>query len=389
MSPPAAFQSDTVERIRRYYEEEAKNPPTPRKFGDIPFSYEVINAEWLTATLAPNVDAKSAVVKAFKLGPEDNGSANRRRIEIEWAGDNADKYPTSVFCKAAHSVNNRIILSVGGTITEIMFYKDVRPLIDIEAPSAYFADYNPESWAAMIMLRDMGAETQFCNFKTVLTKRQFAEQIQILAKFHGRFYESKEPFFKNLLPYKRRFQNLLDVGAQQACINGFDGAKAVIPPRLFARADEVWPATVKSVERNASLPQTAVHGDVHLGNWYITPQGSMGLTDWQAMASGHWSRDLAYVMGTAVSIENRRAWEKEIVELYVSEFEKAGGPKTSVEEAWLELRRQSLGALAYWTLTLTPSKDMPDMQSEETSMEFIGRICALMDDHDVLDAFDF
>ena len=115
----------------------------------------------------------------------------------------------------------------------------------------------------------------------------------------------------------------------------------------------------------------------------------MGLTDWQAMARGHWSRDLAYVLGTGVPTAKRRLWEHEVVELYVSEFEKAGGPKTTVEEAWLELRRQSLGALAYWTLTLTPNKNMPDMQPEEASRDFISRICALIDDHDALDAFDF
>ncbi|KAL1897458.1 hypothetical protein Sste5346_004196 [Sporothrix stenoceras] len=389
MPPTGTFESGTVDQIRRIYDEEAKNPPVPRKFGDIPFSYEVITAEWLTATLAHNAATKCAVVKTFKLGPKDDGSANRRRIELEWEGEDADKLPTSVFCKAAHSVNNRIILSVGGTITEITFYKEVRPRIDIEAPSAYFADYDPQSWAAMIILRDMGPETHFCTYQTILTKKQFTEQIQILAKFHGRFYESQEPFFSRLLKYKQRFQNLIDVGAEHACINGFEEAKSGIPPRLFSRADEIWPATVKSVERNASLPQTAVHGDVHLGNWYITPQGSMGLTDWQAMASGHWSRDLAYVMGTAVPTSSRREWEHEIVELYVSEFEKAGGPKTTVEEAWLELRRQSLGALAYWTLTLTPSENMPDMQPEPVSRVFISRICAMMDDHNVLDAFDF
>ncbi|CAK7235962.1 hypothetical protein SEUCBS140593_009459 [Sporothrix eucalyptigena] len=387
-----SFRREMVDQIRRHYEEEVKNPPIPRKFGDIPGSYDVITAEWLTATLAPGADIKKAVVKSFTLGPKDDGSANRRRIEIQWEGDdanNTDKYPTSVFCKAAHSVNNRIILSVGGTITETIFYNDVRPLIDIEAPTAYFAGYNPTSWAAILILRDMGSQTHFCTYQTTLTKTQLEEQVQILAKLHGRFYESKEPFFSHLIPYKQRFQNLLDVGAEQACRNGFRAAESEIPARLFAREEEVWPATVKSVERNASLPQTAVHGDVHLGNWYITPSGNMGLTDWQAMARGHWSRDLAYMLGTAVSVENRRAWEHDAVALYVSEFHKAGGPKTTVDEAWLELRRQSLGALAYWTLTLTPSANMPDMQPEAASREFIGRICAMMDDHDALDAFDF
>lgn len=409
MPPVGGFRSDTVDQIRRFFEEEARNPPIPRHYGDIPISYDVITRDWLTATLAG--DCKDTVVKNFTIGPEDNGSANRRRIAMEWEGADADKLPTSVFCKAAHSLENRIILSVGGTYSETCFYNEIRPKMDIEAPWAYYAGYNPESWAAIIMLKDMSASTTFCNHKTLLSMDQFAEQVQMLAKVHGTFYRSKEPFFESLLAYRQRFQNLINVGLEGACRNGFRAAKGVIPARLFEREDEIWPATLKSIERNYSLPPTVVHGDVHLGtlsfdsrpdnpllqfltmltfigNWYITPEGHMGITDWQAMARGHWSRDLVYVMGTAVPTESRRLWEKEIVELYVAELEKAGGPKTSVEEAWLELRRQSLGALAYWTLTLKPSEAMPDMQTEAASLDFTSRICALVDDHDVLDAFD-
>ncbi|KAF5008206.1 hypothetical protein FDECE_5505 [Fusarium decemcellulare] len=381
------LRKDIVQYVRQCCKEEELNPPVPRKYGDIPVSYEAITKEWLAVTLAK--DTTEAAIKNFTLGPKDNGSANRRRIEIEWEGTGADKLPTSIFCKAAHSVENRIVLAAGGTYSEVCFYNHIRPQLDIEAPWAYFAGYNPKSWAAMILLRDMGKATTFCNHKTILTKTQFAEQIQILAKLHGQFYQSQDPNFERLLVYKDRIRNLIRVGIETACANGFKAAKPVIPPRLFARESEIWPCTLKSVERNASLPQTVVHGDVHLGNWYITPDGHMGLTDWQTMARGHWSRDLAYVLGTAVATDKRRLWEREMVEIYVSEFEKHGGPKITVDEAWLELRRQSLGALAYWTLTLTPSEIMPDMQTEATSLDFIGRICALMDDHEVLDAFDF
>lgn len=91
------------------------------------------------------------------------------------------------------------------------------------------------------------------------------------------------------------------------------------------------------------------------GNWSVTSECHMGLTDWQAMARGHWSCDLAYVLGTSISTEHRRLWEDELVRTYLAEFVNAGGTKVPVEEAWIELRRQPLGALAYGTLTLTPS----------------------------------
>jgi hypothetical protein len=262
MPPLGSLRSDIAEYVRQCCAEEEQNPPIPREYGDIPISYDSITAEWLTATLASD---GTGSVKSFKLGPVDNGSSNRRRIEIEWEGVGADKLPASVFCKAAHSAENRIILAVGGTYSETCFYNEIRPRLTIEAPWAYFAGYNPRSWAAIIMLKDMGNGTIFCNHKRALTKTQFGEQIQILARLHGQFYQSKEPFFENLLEYKTRFQNLVRVGIEDACRNGFRAAKSVIAPELFAREEEIWPCTLKSVERNASLPQTVVHGDVHLG----------------------------------------------------------------------------------------------------------------------------
>ena len=123
------------------------------------------------------------------------------------------------------------------------------------------------------------------------------------------------------------------------------------------------------------------------GNWYITSDGRMGLTDWQATSRGHWSRDMAYLLGTAVAPEQRREWDRDMVRLYVSELAKAGGPKVTEEEAWLEIRRQTFGALWFWTMTLTPSDIMPTMQTEETSLDFIKRITTFMDDHNALDAF--
>lgn len=257
------FRNDIVEHVRQCCEEETRSPPIPIKYGDIPISYDAITREWLTAALAR--DHEGTVVESFTLGPKDNGTSNRRRIEITWRGPDSHKLPASVFCKAAHSMQNRITLSAGGTYSEIYFYKEVRPDIDIEAPWGYYAEYNPRSWAAMIMLTDLGPSTTFCNYSTTLNKAHFIEQARILARLHGRFYDSKEPFFSKILPYKQRFENLRRVGIESACCNGFNAAKNVIPPRLYSREGEIWPATIKSVERNFSLTPTIVHGDVHLG----------------------------------------------------------------------------------------------------------------------------
>ena len=71
----------------------------------------------------------------------------------------------------------------------------------------------------------------------------------------------------------------------------------------------------------------------------------------------------------------------------IDKMAELGVPKISIDDAMLNLRQQSLTALAFWTITLRPAPGMPPMQPESISYEFIKRLVALMDDHDALDAF--
>lgn len=71
--------------------------------------------------------------------------------------------------------------------------------------------------------------------------------------------------------------------------------------------------------------------------------------DYQCLGRGTWARDVAYCLGTACTVKDRRAWEKDLVRLYLAEFASAGGPKLDEDLAWKEIKGQSLTALAYWT----------------------------------------
>src|SRR3546814_5061599 len=99
----------------------------------------------------------------------------------------------------------------------------------------------------------------------------------------------------------------------------------------------------------------------------------MGLSDWQIVSAGHWSRDFVYTMTTALTIEDRRKWEKDLVLFYLDKMEELGVPRISPDEAWKNLRQQLMTALAFWTITLRPAPGMPDMQPERTTREFLRR----------------
>jgi Phosphotransferase enzyme family len=381
---------DIIQQIKDVYSRETTERPLARLASDIPSSYESITTEWLSAILCK--DTPDAKVTDFTLGAVDDGTSNRRHVRIQYnSAGKAVGLPPSIFCKAAQGLVNRLILSNGGTLSEITFYNLIREKLDIDAPRALHAAYDSESLASIIVLNDLSTEVQFCSERTIVTKEMAQSQLSLLGKLHGTFYQSPrfEDDLSQVLTWQGRFRSLIARHSmEETCRNGFAAAEAVIPPRLFAKADEVWNATLKSIDRHDELPVTLNHGDVHLKNWYIRERPVMGLSDWQALNRGHWSRDLAYAVVTSLSTEDRRNWEEELIRFYLDCQRAAGAPSVSFDVAWLNYRQQLFGALAFWTQTLAPTKNMPEMQPKETTLPFIRRLTHAIDDLDSLSAFE-
>jgi thiamine kinase-like enzyme len=377
-----------AEQIERAFADEQLNPKLPKTRADIPQSYEVIGADWLTDILCSGVSG--AEVVGHRLGPPDEGTNNRRRIFVDYnAVGRAAGLPRSVFCKSTQGLANRLMLGhSGGVICETTFWNAARAHLNIEAPTARFATYDPVSFNSIVVLDDLSEQAAFCSHETVVNRDFVEQQIGLLARLHGRFYEAPELDTRlSALPsWHRRFHNLMAFHLEDSCAAGLNASENFIPARLFARRDEVWPATMRSLETLHGLPRTLCHGDVHLKNWYVMKDSRVGLGDWGVAHIGHWSRDLAYTLATSLSVEDRRAWEQDLIALYLDRLEAEGVTKIPFDEAHLLYRQSLLTAFAFWTLTLKPTADFPDMQPEETARTFISRIAHAIDDLDVLDA---
>jgi hypothetical protein len=374
------------DQIRARYKADQEAQPRARTPDEIPISYESITDEWLTAILFAR--HPGAHVVRHRLGAPDNGTNNRRRIFLEFdAAGTAAGLPASVFCKATHDLRNRLVLGHSGAVLcEVTFYNHARPLLEIEAPEAWFAAFDPVSFNSMIMLKDLGEGVSFFPFDRLLRREQAESQISLLAGLHGRFYEAREltTTLAVLPTWRERFRNLERFHLEECCASGFRAAEPVIPGRLFAREAQIWRATVETVVQHDALPTTLCHGDVHLKNWYLNAEGRVGLGDWGVAHRGHWARDLAYTIATALPVEIRRQWERDLVALYLEEMAGRGVIGLTFDEAWLRYRQALFSALAFWTMTLTPAADMPDMQPEDVSLEFVKRLAHAIDDNDAL-----
>lgn len=361
--------------------------PPAVKASDVPWCAEAVTPEWLTAVLFRG--APDAAVTAVEVGGGSSGSSVRRRINVAYnAAGVAQGLPDTFFAKTTPTILTRLSSAMAAS-KEGGFFRDIRAELPIEAPHLYASLYDRNSGRSFHLFGDLVAtrQAQFCNWKTPIGRGQAEQIVDTLAAFHGRFYDS--PRFETDLRWLANYEGFVRTGERDGIRAGHDqamiAAEHLIPNDVTRRKDRIYPLLLEGLNVHAAEPRTLLHSDVHLGNWYVTGDGRMGLCDWALVCKGHWSRDFAYAISTTLDIPDRRAWERDLLQRYIERMHEIGDVRLDFDDAWLRYRQQTFAALLMWTPTLCHPPTMPDMQPEAMSLEMIRRITAAMSD---LDSFD-
>src|SRR3546814_408222 len=110
-----------------------------------------------------------------------------------------------------------------------------------------------------------------------------------------------------------------------------------------------WTRYVGSLSRG---PVTLLHGDAHVGNTYVLPDGSVGFLDWQVVRRGCWSRDVGYFLVGALTQDDRREHERALLKIYADALEVPIATCPSPDALWLHYRASAAYGLAIWLSTL-------------------------------------
>ncbi len=361
--------------------------PPARVAEDVPWSAEAITPEWLTAVVARG--RAGARVVELEVGGGHEGSSVRREIRVVWndAGEAAG-LPTRLFAKTTPTLLTRISSGMAAA-AEGRFLRELRPELAIEAPRLVHSAHDRASGRSIHLFEDLVATrgARFCGWKTPISRAQAEDVVDTLATLHGHFYASQR--LATELDWLARYEDFFRTGEKNGIREGHEramiAAADVIPAKLRARKTEIWPAAVAALATHEREPRTVLHSDVHLGNWYVTADGRMGLGDWALVCKGHWARDVAYGLMTTLAVADRRAWERDLLRRYLERMRERSRLTIDFESAFARYRRQAFAALLMWTPTLCHPPTMPDMQPEEMSREMIARIAAAIDDLDCLD----
>lgn len=148
--------------------------------------------------------------------------------------------------------------------------------------------------------------------------------------------------------------------------------------RRMTAVVERWFAT-----RNPRF-QCILHGDAHLGNtgWSDERKAPM-VIDWQIIHLGSCFTDIAYYVMTALTVDDRRKHEMDVLDHYLAKLHAYGGPRLSREDPEvMEEYRKSLMAGFSWVLCPYT------MQTKERVWAIVSRLVPAMEDHKTVELLE-
>jgi len=242
---------------------------------------------------------------------------------------------------------------------EVRFYHDIRHELEVEIPQAFASVFDEKTGQFGVVMEDLRLRSaRFPNAATPITLEEMTNLVTTLARLHAHFWAS--PRLESDLNWVPTTQSGgmypvfdaigLDLIRDQVKKNQFK--QDLIAP-LNRSVDQLWKDNWKAQEILNSGPQTLLHGDSHIGNTYLLPDGQGGLLDWQLIVKGKWSHDLTYLLVSGLDPESRRKHERDLIALYLEELRRRGVEQPPGQnEAWL-LYRQSVvwGLVIGWLIT--------------------------------------
>ena len=99
-------------------------------------------------------------------------------------------------------------------------------------------------------------------------------------------------------------------------------------------------------------PACVIHGDTHVGNVFIAGDGNPSWLDWQVVQKGPWYVDVGYHIASALTVEDRRAHEDDLLHHYLEQLGARGGEPPAFAEARKRIRNGEVHGFYFWAITI-------------------------------------
>lgn len=298
-----------------------------------------LTAEWLAATLG--VPVTGYTVDRIGTGQ----MSECYRIGLTYDGEVAGG-PDSVVLKVAATdpTSRQTGLALGLYEREVKFYSDVAPGLGGPIAECFHTSYDPQTGIFALLLDD-AAPAEVGNEIRGATIADATLALTELGRLHapviGNESLAEAEWLTRAAPLNQALVGQLWAGFADRYGDAITPGQRLVCERLVAGFD-AYLAEESAPERIKGL----VHGDYRLDNMLFGRPGSkreLTVVDWQTVTWGPAMTDVAYFIGCAVAIEDRRSHYDELLNAYHQGL----GPDSDVtlDQVREGVRRQSFAGV--------------------------------------------
>ncbi|MEQ8835691.1 MAG: phosphotransferase [Lacipirellulaceae bacterium] len=346
---------------------------------NLPRQLQGLSPDWLSRVLQAKCPGiRVTAVSIEKIIP---GTTTKALVHLDYEAEGAGHdIPQKLCIKGEFNEELRESFSdieTTGTQIEADFFNELAGLLSVPVPRHWYAGAEP---GMGILILD-NLESAGCRFGSPVepwSPELVESGLEVLATLHAKTWDADLPalhwlhvgspttkqYTRHLVSDAHWDSHFREAGTFQLPEQLNDSA------RLMRGFETLW-------EHNEANAHCLVHGDAHLANTVIDQHGNPYFLDWAGVNISNWALDVAYFVTGAMTVEARRDCEKGLLDAYLVQLEKNGGPRLSHDSAWDDYRRNQLHGFLWATL---PS----GMQSKENVQSMGHRYCTAIIDHDTL-----
>jgi hypothetical protein len=335
---------------------------------------ELLSPRWLTAALGQRFPGIEVV--GVTPGPVVSRVSTNARFEIECSSGMPDGLSPQLCAKGYFAQTQQPYRHVGES--EARFYRYLAEPSGVRTLRSVYADVDPETRHGVVITEDVVVTgATFLDARSPYSPEQVASSLDVLAKLHASTWEA--PRWGPTEWLAPRLDSYFSMRGIEDIRGNFDGPIGARVPDSTRQAEPLLTAFEALAAQSSSVtPWSVLHGDAHIGNVFLDGAGRPCFLDWQLVQRGPWYLDVGYHIGSALTVEDRRGSERDLLKHYLDRLGTGGVPIPAFDEAWLGYRRGILYGFFLWAITLKV-----DPQITSTLLERLGTAAA---DHDALAA---
>lgn len=328
----------------------------PQRAAPLPLRREELDAKRLTELFAYRYPG--AIANVLKIVEVIDSHTTKVRIEVEWNQEGRDAGIPAALCLKTNW--SGLFANVDITALEARFYFYLRDAMSNLAPACYYADWDHGANQGLIALEDLTQRGgKFGHTSDQVGIDGVAGALEDLAAMHRSWWNSPALKQHTWLPGSMRTPvdtDQLEIMWSYLETNLEDAEHRQVMPDWLLDDPQRFLQAYKALgefERNQTGPTCLLLGDCHQGNTYILPNGHRLFLDWQLARKGAPWRDITYFMIGALTIDERRSAERQLIGHYHAALA-AGGTEAvpSLDTFWDAYRRWVIYGQQAWAANM-------------------------------------